>query len=257
MVNSPMTPESTIDARSGFCSESKIFHSIRPTVILPPNKLHISIPTYVFSLLHQNETSPSSTAFINATTGEKLTYTDLRSKFLSLASALLTSSPNADVGLSKGDVAFVLSPTCLEIPILYFALLSIGVVVCPSNSVSTRKEIDHQLELVKPTIVFATTSTAHLISPDKNITTVLIDSDWFQSCLQHPVKIDLKDAGNVKQSDTAVILFSSGTSGKAKAAELSHRSYIAMIAGFQVLRRYAMMYDVFLNYFNTLKGIKA
>ncbi|KAK1266803.1 4-coumarate--CoA ligase-like 5 [Acorus gramineus] len=64
-----------------------------------------------------------------------------------------------------GDVAFLLSPLRLEIPVLSFSLLQIGAVLTPSNPLSSPSEISRQISLSRPKIAFATSSTAASLPP--------------------------------------------------------------------------------------------
>ncbi|KAH0461934.1 hypothetical protein IEQ34_009509 [Dendrobium chrysotoxum] len=129
--------------------------------------------------------------------------------------------------LSPGDAAVILSPARLQIPVLYFALLSIGAVPCPSNPLSTRSELSRQVHLIRPKIAFAISAAAPNL-PD-SLLTVFIDSSRFQSLLHSP-NSPLPPLPEVRQSDTSAILYSSGTTGRVKGVVLSHRNFIALLA---------------------------
>ncbi|KAK6123704.1 hypothetical protein DH2020_042553 [Rehmannia glutinosa] len=222
----------SIDPRNGYCSQTKIYHSLRPPVPLPPLSQPHSIVSYALSLLH-SPTTPTSSALsttnflIDAATGYRLTYSNFLQQVNSLASSLKSIHYPC---LSKNDVAFILSPPSLHIPVLYFSLLSLGVAVSPSNPLSTPSELVHQIQLSKPAIAFSTSAFAHKLP--KNLPVVLLDSPQFLSMLQSRVSSSTDDAVLVNQSDTAAILYSSGTTGKVKGVELTHRNFIAVIAGF-------------------------
>ncbi|KAK4414146.1 4-coumarate--CoA ligase-like 9 [Sesamum alatum] len=224
------SPDITVDPRSGFCPQTKIYHSLRPAVPLPPPSQPLSIIQYVLSLLHSPTTAASSalstTPFlIDSTTGRRLTYSTFLQQVASLSSSLKALRPS----LSKKDAAFVLSPPSLHIPVLYFSLLSLGVAVSPSNPLSSPSELAHQIRLSKPAVIFATSETSHKLPPD--IPVILLDSPQFLSMLESKASGSTYDAG-VNQSDTAAILYSSGTTGKVKGVVITHRSLIAVIAGF-------------------------
>ncbi|MQL85761.1 hypothetical protein Taro_018268 [Colocasia esculenta] len=225
-------PASAIDPRSGFSAATKTFHSLRPPAPLPPSTQSLSLTSYVFSLLSSFPPT-QGTAFINATRGgASLSYVELLSQVPTLASSL-----HSCLGLAKGDVAFVLSPPGLEIPVLYLALLAIGVAVCPSNPISTPQEISHQFQLTKPAVAFAASAEAHKLP--RGVKTVLLDTPQFRSLIAHgesggaPPPLP---AGEVRQSDPAAVLYSSGTTGRVKAVVLSHRNFISLIAYYKETR---------------------
>ncbi|KAK3220418.1 hypothetical protein Dsin_014388 [Dipteronia sinensis] len=203
-----------MDPNSGFCSKTRTYHSLRPIVHDPPPPSQpLSITEYVFSLLHRHRSSSSSTAtsttvsdpatfMINNASGQRLTYSDLLHQTNSLA-----------ISLSKGDIAFILSHNSLRIPILYFSLLSLGVIISPAIPVDTSSDITHLLNLSRPGIVFATSETSHKlinINPTWNCRTVLTDSPEFLSLLTRydddNSVINHRD-NVVNQSDIAAIIY--------------------------------------------------
>ncbi|KAM0939866.1 putative AMP-dependent synthetase/ligase, AMP-binding, AMP-binding enzyme domain, ANL [Dioscorea sansibarensis] len=220
-------PPPSINPRSGYSPATKTFHSLRPPVPLPPVSLPLSFTSYLVSLLHDR--FPSHPAFINASTGASLSYPDLLSQFHSLASSL-----HSHLGISKGHVAFILSPSCLEIPILYLALLSLGAIVTPANPAATPSELTRLIDLAGPTYFFATSSTSSKLP--HHVTPILIDSPLFRSFLDSGSGSPFSDPIKIYQSDPAAILFSSGTTGRLKAAAIPHREFIANMAEFHALR---------------------
>ncbi|XP_010250798.1 PREDICTED: 4-coumarate--CoA ligase-like 9 [Nelumbo nucifera] len=214
---------SSIDPNSGFCSETNTFFSLRPPVPLPPANLPLSVFHYVFSLL-RTSSSLETIALIDSTTGHRLPYSEFIRQTQNLATSLQTL-----IGLSKGDTAFVLSPACLQIPILYFSLFSIGVVISPANPTGTIPEISRQIELCKPVIAFATSEMADKL-PSLRHQTILLDSPEFQAMMT--TKLGYRFAPvEVAQSEPATILYSSGTTGSVKGVVLTHRNWISMVAG--------------------------
>ncbi|KAI3847310.1 hypothetical protein MKW98_022443 [Papaver atlanticum] len=227
-------PAMKIDPKSGFCSETVTYHSLRPIVPLPPVNSSLSTYDYVFSLFRSisNSSPETTTALIDSETNTRISYSVLIQKIESLSHHL-----KSVVGLSKGDTAFILSPTSPQIPILYFSLLSIGVAISPSNPTSTVSEISHQISLSKPLIAFATSRTAHKLPSVLHHGTILLDSADFELMMTEEEKtmasrrtlVDLVD--KVNQLDTAAVLYSSGTTGRVKGVMLSHRNFTSLAAG--------------------------
>ncbi|GMY13151.1 4-coumarate--CoA ligase-like 9 [Fagus crenata] len=217
-------PASPVDPKSGFNTLTKTFHSLRPPIHLPSEHTSISAAHYAFSL-RLNSPWPDSLALINSSTGQRVSYSDFTRKTETLASFLQSL-----IGLTKGDTAFVLSQNLIQVPILYFSLLSLGVVISPTNPLSTEPEISTLIQICKQVIAFATSSSAHkLQNTSLRFKTILIDSPEFDSMMTSPIQ--KQDRVEVSQSDLAAILYSSGTTGRVKGVLLTHRNLLAPVSG--------------------------
>ncbi|XP_040988845.1 4-coumarate--CoA ligase-like 9 [Juglans microcarpa x Juglans regia] len=219
-----------IDPSNGFCHKTKIFHSLRPRIPLPPPSQPLSIAQFCFSLLQSSPSAiGSTTILIDSSTGRRLSLSEFLDQIHSLAVALRTST-----SLSKGHVAFILAPSSLQVPVLYFALLTLGVTISPANPLSSDSEIAHQVRLCKPVIAFAASSTSDKL-PALPLGTIFIDSPKFLSMISGSrTDTDKLELVQVSQSDSAVILYSSGTTGRVKGVMLTHGN---LIAGFCHLQR--------------------
>lgn len=227
-----------MDPRSGFCPSTRTFRSLRPPIPLPPEDVPVSFPSFAWSRLPTP--LPAHPAFVDASTGAALSFPALLARVRSLAAAL-RGAP-LGVALARGDVALVLAPPSLDVPVLYLALLSLGAVVSPLSPLSAPADVARAVALCDPSVVFATGATVGRVpaasSQKKKVPIILLDSPQFQSFLHGH---DDEPAGAAaaggappppvevvcRQSDVAAIGYSSGTTGRTKAVAQSHRRLIA------------------------------
>ncbi|KAI6686671.1 hypothetical protein NL676_032584 [Syzygium grande] len=226
MANQSTSVTSSIDPNSGFCSDTGTYHSLRPPAPLPRPSAPLSVTDYTFSHLASHPPPATAAALVDVATSRRVAYPDLVRRVRCLASSL-----RSRLGLSRGDCALIISPNSIDIPVLYLSLFSIGVAVSPCNPTSTAPEILHLIQLSRPSIGFATSETAGKV-PSPALGTVLIDSPEFESLTRGVARTGDPDQMDVLQSDTAAILYSSGTTtGKVKAVALTHRNLTSMLAG--------------------------
>jgi long-chain acyl-CoA synthetase len=123
-------------------------------------------------------------------------------------------------GLAAGDRIGILLPNSAEFAVAYFAVLRAGLVAMPLNTAYTGAELGFQVADSGALLVFTDESHRSLL-PD--VAQVVVPSpEWTQltACTSKP-------DGAAGAEDLAVLLYTSGTSGRPKGAMLSHRALLA------------------------------
>jgi long-chain acyl-CoA synthetase len=231
--------------------EARVWHQhyeqgVPTTIDYPP------IPVHQFL----NDTAakyPDNTALIFF--NNKLTYRQLNTLVDKFAAGL------QQLGLKKGDRVAVYMPNCPQFVIAYYAILRAGGIVVPSNPLYVAREFEHQandsgakiaicLSLLYPRLKQARPNTVleHVIVANikeyfpgllkalftlarekKDGHRVDISADpntyWFQDILNSapdkPTPVD------IAPEDTAVLMYTGGTTGVPKAAQLTQRNVVA------------------------------
>jgi long-chain acyl-CoA synthetase len=126
-------------------------------------------------------------------------------------------------GLEPGDRVGLMMPNVPYFPAIYFGILRAGGVVVPMNVLLKAREVGFYLEDPGAKLLFAWGDfgeAAEAGAEKASAEVILVKPGEFEKLLaeQEPDR-DMADRGN---EDTAVILYTSGTTGKPKGAELTH-----------------------------------
>jgi long-chain acyl-CoA synthetase len=147
----------------------------------------------------------------------ELTYADLDDRSARLVTLL------REKGLEPGDRVGVMLPNVLEFPIAYYGVLRAGGVVVPMNVLLKRREIAFYLEDSGTKLLLAWHGfgeEARGGGADADVELVEIEPESFAELLGD--REPTTELAECDEEDTAVILYTSGTTGKPKGAELTH-----------------------------------
>jgi long-chain acyl-CoA synthetase len=149
--------------------------------------------------------------------GAELTYAALDDLSARMAALL------AAKGLQPGDRVGVMLPNVPQFPVAYYGVLRAGCVVVPMNVLLKRREIAFYLEDSGAKLLLAWhgfCEEARGGAEDAGVDLIEVEPEGFSTLLgEHEPAPGLADTA---EDDTAVILYTSGTTGKPKGAELTH-----------------------------------
>ena len=165
------------------------------------------------------------------------------------------------LGVGKGDRVAIHLPNCPQFPIAFYATLRIGAIAVPCNPVYTARELKHQLKDSGPGVILtfspmvamlrqirSDTGLQHVIVAQlktyfpaftRILFTLMLEKKmghrvdisgepgtyWFTDLLSRaPAR---PQPVEVNGEDTAVLLYTGGTTGISKGAVLTHRSILA------------------------------
>ncbi len=169
---------------------------------------------------------PHHPAVIEAETERVLTYSQLYDRINGLTHYLRNK------GLVRGDRIALLATNGIAFLEVTFAANHLGIVVVPLNYRLTPHELSFMLNDAEPKLLFASEDLRHLASDALQVSKQTIDivdipkaqpdsvfnADWDQLVGRNPSAIDV----DVSESDVAMIMYSSGTTGSPKGVVLSH-----------------------------------
>jgi long-chain acyl-CoA synthetase len=186
--------------------------------------------------------------------GRRITYREHDATVDRFAAALQA------LGVQKGDRVAVHLPNCPQFITTFYAALRVGAIVVPCNPIYTARELRHQLRDSGATVIVTLSSTYPIVRQIRSETslrhvvvariktyfppvlrllfTLLMEKkgghrlslksetgvSWFEDLLERaapspkPVAIGL--------DDTAVLMYTGGTTGLSKGAELTHRNIL-------------------------------
>jgi acyl-CoA synthetase (AMP-forming)/AMP-acid ligase II len=136
-----------------------------------------------------------------------------------------------EFGIGKGDRVAVCAANCPEWLLTFWACASLDAVLVAMNGWWTSGEMHNALEVTRPTLLIMDEKRhARLDGRDVGIRTIVIERDWNEVST---TGASLPD-GEIDEDDPFELIFTSGTTGRPKAAVLSHRSVVSylMVQGY-------------------------
>ena len=148
------------------------------------------------------------------------TYRDLDERSRRVAGLL------AERGVRAGDRVGIMLPNIPDFAAVYYGVLRAGAVVVPMNPLLKAREVTHSLADSGATVIFTgAMSTAEVLAGAATVDAqVVVVDQTFTEMLSTATPVD--PVVDRDGSDTAVILYTSGTTGTPKGAELTHDNLI-------------------------------
>jgi long-chain acyl-CoA synthetase len=131
-------------------------------------------------------------------------------------------------GLEPGDRVGIMMPNVAEVPVVYYGVLRAGGVVVPMNPLLKGREVAYYLGDSGAGLIFAWhafEAEGRRGAEQAEAELVVVDAVGFPDLLASATpEYRVADTGD---QDTAVILYTSGTTGQPKGAELTHGNLIS------------------------------
>lgn len=192
----------------------------------------IRIPTEPLAayVLDERRARAESTAFADASTGQTVTYGQLRDQVRKLAVGL------SERGIVKGDVVALYLGNCPQFAVALHAVVTLGAIITPTNPLNTAHDLALQLRGTRAKMlvtIAAFTDKARDAIRESGLTIELVTVEAGAGTLSladlsregTPPRVSIDPA-----TDIAVLPYSSGTTGLPKAVMLTHRNLVANLA---------------------------
>lgn len=154
--------------------------------------------------------------------GRRVTYREL-GELVAGAAARLRS----EHGIEPGDRVAILGANALEWIVSFWATVSLGAIAVGLNGWWVGDEIEAGLAMTTPKLLIADRRRLDRVA-DRALAPPVVVFDEDFSSLTSPAAVDLPSVV-IDEDDPAVILFTSGTTGRPKGAVNTHRNIIAYL----------------------------
>jgi long-chain acyl-CoA synthetase len=127
-----------------------------------------------------------------------------------------------DLGVERGDRVAIMLPNVPQFPILYYGALRAGAIVVPMNPLLKEREVEYYLSDSGAKVLFGWEGFADEAKPGAEAagaTFEVVDGTFSERLASHAPAPEVAEC---EPDDTAVLLYTSGTTGRPKGAELTH-----------------------------------
>ena len=200
---------------------SIVHPSLLPDIEIP----EMSITDYV---LRRADENPDRAALMDGSTGQIMTFGELKQQIASLAGGL------AERGFGPGDTLAILAPNMPEYAVVFHGVARCGGTVTTVNPVYNVDEIRHQLHDSSASIIVAVADAVpNAVAAAEGTAVTEVYSigqapgvEEFTALMGNPI-----DQVELNYPDAVVVLpYSSGTTGLPKGVMLTHRNLVANLA---------------------------
>ena len=133
-------------------------------------------------------------------------------------------------GVGPGDRVGIMLPNIPQFPILYYGALRAGAAVVPMNPLFKEREVEYYLSDSGAKVLFGWEGIADQAQPGAEAAGAafeVVDAGFSQKLATYNPAPDVVERA---PDDTAVLLYTSGTTGKPKGAELTHSNLGSNVA---------------------------
>jgi long-chain acyl-CoA synthetase len=133
-------------------------------------------------------------------------------------------------GVEPGDRVGIMLPNVAHFSVCYYGALRVGAAIVPMNPLLKEREVAFYLGDSEARVILAWhqfADAAHAGAEQAGVECVLVEPGEFEALLQRCPPAD--EVIDRRSEDTAVILYTSGTTGKPKGAELTHENILRNI----------------------------
>ena len=174
------------------------------------------MPNNLFHALHDSAKDSQQKRFLSSPSGRSISYGEFFELAARYASALQSH------GIEKGDRVLAKTLKSLHSLALYVSCLQRGAVFIPVNPLSSEEEMSYLINDADPAMVVLDPDSS--VNADIAVETIGTSGTLSKRASESP---SLKEHDLSSGEDPAVILYTSGTTGKPKGVMISHRALIA------------------------------